>query len=108
MKRSLKPSGKPLTASLSPSQVKESRSPTSPTASAMKIPARSPTRTARSSTIRPSAPPVDVSSAAPTITLSASTTIPEVGQPVTFTVKLTGDQVVYGDYYNTILLSSLG
>jgi len=50
----------------------------------------------------------NVSSAAPTITLSASTTIPEVGQPVTFTVKLTGDQVVYGDYYNTILLSSLG
>jgi uncharacterized membrane protein len=47
-------------------------------------------------------------SVAQTITLSASTTTPAVGQPVTFTATLTGRQVVYEDYYNTYILSILG
>jgi uncharacterized membrane protein len=47
-------------------------------------------------------------SVAQTITLSASTTTPAVGQPVTFTATLTGRQVVYEDYYNQYILSVLG
>jgi uncharacterized membrane protein len=49
-----------------------------------------------------------VASAAQTITLSASTTNPAVGQPVTFTATLTGRQVVYADYYNSFILGTLG
>jgi uncharacterized membrane protein len=45
---------------------------------------------------------------AQTITLSASTTTPAVGQPVTFTATLTGRQVVYEDSYNQYILSVLG
>jgi uncharacterized membrane protein len=47
----------------------------------------------------------NVGSVAQTTTLSASTTTPEIDQPVTFTATLTGRQVVYGDLYNAILLS---
>ncbi len=44
-----------------------------------------------------------------TLTLSASNTTPAVGQPVTFTVTLTGRPVVSEDYYNNyILVNSLG
>ncbi len=42
-----------------------------------------------------------------TITLSASTTAPAVGQPVAFTATLTSGWVVYGDYYTSVLLSAL-
>jgi len=44
------------------------------------------------------------SSVAQTVTLSASTNTPAVGQPVTFTATLTGRQVVYGDFTNVLLL----
>jgi uncharacterized membrane protein len=43
-----------------------------------------------------------------TITLYASTTTPAVGQPVNFTATLKTRQVIYGDFYNTFLLGSLG
>jgi uncharacterized membrane protein len=42
-----------------------------------------------------------------TITLSASTTTPAVGEPVTFTATLTSGLVIYGDYYSTFLLNAL-
>ena len=42
-----------------------------------------------------------------TLTLSASTTTPAVGQPVTFTATLTSGQVVYGDYFTQLLLNAL-
>ena len=45
---------------------------------------------------------------AQTLTLSASTTNPALGQPVTFTATLTGRQAVYGDLYNQYILSALG
>jgi len=44
----------------------------------------------------------------PTVTLYASTTTPAVGRPVNFTAALTTGQVIYGDFYNTFLLGSLG
>ena len=42
-----------------------------------------------------------------TITLSASTTTPAVGQPVTFTTTLTSGKVVYGDYFTQELFNAL-
>ena len=42
-----------------------------------------------------------------TITLSASTTTPAVGQPVTFTATLTSGRVIYGDYYTQFVLDIL-
>jgi uncharacterized membrane protein len=42
-----------------------------------------------------------------TIALSASTTTPAVGKPVTFTATLTSGWVVYGDYYTSIILGAL-
>jgi uncharacterized membrane protein len=50
----------------------------------------------------------NVGGVAQTITLSASTTTPAVGQSVTFTTTLTGRQVVYDDYYNQYILQVLG
>jgi len=42
-----------------------------------------------------------------TITLSASTTTPAVGQPVTFTATLTSGRVIYGDYYTQFVLDAI-
>jgi hypothetical protein len=53
-------------------------------------------------------PAVTNGGVAQTITLSASTTAPAVGQPVTFAATLTGRQVVYEDYYNQYILAVLG
>ena len=46
----------------------------------------------------------NVGSVGQTTMLSASTTTPEVGQPVTFTATLTGRQATYGDFDNALLL----